>query len=468
MPSAKTASERLSTEKALQRIHDMCINNAERMMKLEEQYDRMWKSITRKDQEMETRIVNLQSECSEIRIKTTPTTLEQGRQKQIDQGKQQCHEIIQTLHSLFSKEQLEPQNIQESPTMTNSYLISTPPVLNIDDHPHCTHETVPSIPTNHIKTPKPHTIMIPSLRAARNFSGKHSSQSPNQFLICIQEYAEAVHGWDQPTLLLSISQFLRDTALDWYCQLKASHRRPQTWAEFVSLFLSQFNSSVRIARQDQEWYECKQWENETINEFFIRLHSVWSEHKPKETEVHCIKHLLCKMRNDLFTMMGVYPSASLDETKLETQKVEEILYCRNKEQCLAEYFKQISFENNTLDTQEYYNDNHTNHYKSTQFSNLEHSSSAENVSHQRNKYETKKQRNNDESSEDANINVQFTTDNHLSEKSNAIKCRSCGILGHFPENCPSNNANNFQPLTSNYRSKNGHGALGRRAVDARP
>ena len=75
-------------------------------------------------------------------------------------------------------------------------------------------------------------------------------------------------------VLLGISQFLRETALDWYCQIRASRRRPQIWAEFVTLFLSQFNPPIRIARQEQEWCECKQWENESINEFLIRLRSI--------------------------------------------------------------------------------------------------------------------------------------------------------------------------------------------------
>ena len=223
--------------------------------------------------------------------------------------KQQCNEIMRTSHSLLSKEQLESQNIQQSPKITNGYLTSTQPVLNIDDHPNYTDEIVPSVPTNHIKAPKPHTIIIPSITVIPTFSGKYS-ESPNQFLLRIQEYAETIYEWDQPTLLLGISQFLRDNSLDWYCQLRASHRRPQTWAEFVGLFLSQFNSPIRIASHDQEWYECKQWENETINGFVIRLRAIWSEHKPKETLVHFIKHLLCTMRNDLSTMMGVSPGAS--------------------------------------------------------------------------------------------------------------------------------------------------------------
>ena len=102
---------------------------------------------------------------------------------------------------------------------------------------------MPPLPSNGVKLSKSHTIVIPSPTAISTFSEKYS-ESPNQFLIHIQEYVETIYGWDRPTLLLGISQFLRDTALDWYRQLRASHRRPQIWAEFASLFLSQFNSPI--------------------------------------------------------------------------------------------------------------------------------------------------------------------------------------------------------------------------------
>ena len=122
----------------------------------------------------------------------------------------------------------------------------------------------------------------------------------------------------------------------------------------------------------------------------IRLRAIWFEQKKKETEVDFIEHLLCKMRSDLFTMMGVSPGASLDDIISEAEKVEEISYHRNEEQRLAECFKQTSFRNNTSDTHKHYNDYHTNRYKSTQSSNLEHLSDDENAFHQRNKYDTKR------------------------------------------------------------------------------
>ncbi|CAF3796224.1 unnamed protein product [Rotaria sp. Silwood1] len=113
-----------------------------------------------------------------------------------------------------------------------------------------------------------------------------------------------------------------------------SHRRPQTWTEFTDVFLAQFNSPVRRAKQEQEWHECKQKEDETINEFLVRLRALWKEQKPKETEADLVKHLFCRMRNDLINMIGTPRNVSLDELMAEVQPIEEILYRRAKNQRL--------------------------------------------------------------------------------------------------------------------------------------
>ena len=97
-----------------------------------------------------------------------------------------------TLYSLANIEQTELQNIQKFPKSTNDYLISTQPVFNIDDYSNCTNKTMPPLPANDIKLSKSHTIVIPSPTAIPTFSGKYS-ESPHQFLIHIQEYAETVY-----------------------------------------------------------------------------------------------------------------------------------------------------------------------------------------------------------------------------------------------------------------------------------
>jgi len=211
--------------------------------------------------------------------------------------------------------------------------------------------TITSVfPLNSVK----HSIIVPPSSAAPAFHGKHS-ENPTQFLIRVQEYAESVHAWDRLTLLNGISQFLRESDLEWYCQLRMSHRRSTTWTEFTDLFLTQFNSPVRKARQEQEWHECKQKENETINEFLVRLRALWREQKPKETEADLVKHLFCRMRNDLLNMIGVSRNASLDEVIAEVQQIEEILYRRAKGQRLADQLKQVSLQNAAAASSKRYN-----------------------------------------------------------------------------------------------------------------
>jgi hypothetical protein len=76
--------------------------------------------------------------------------------------------------------------------------------------------------TNLRTTPLSSAIIIPTTSSIPVFSGKQSER-PKQFLVRVQEYAKIVHRWDRSMLLYGISQFLRDIALYWYCQLKYSH-----------------------------------------------------------------------------------------------------------------------------------------------------------------------------------------------------------------------------------------------------
>ena len=100
---------------------------------------------------------------------------------------------------------------------------------------------------------KKHPVIMSPSAAAPEFHGNHS-ESPTDFLIHVQYYVETVYGWDRATLLNRISQFLQDSALDWYCQLRVSQGRPHTWVEFTSMFVTQFNSSIRKAHREQEWH----------------------------------------------------------------------------------------------------------------------------------------------------------------------------------------------------------------------
>jgi hypothetical protein len=203
-------------------------------------------------------------------------------------------------------------------------------------------ETTPTLP-DHRTSNLPTTLdqTIPSLQSALNtivlppafsfptFSGK-PSERPRQFLLRVEEYTRTVNNWSTETLLKGISQFLKDSALDWYCQLYHTNTVPTTWTQFTKRFLAQFHSPIRVEQQEYEWKECKQQENETINEFVVHLRSLWLERKPDEKELDFIKHLHCKMRPDMLALMNAARTLTLDETIFEAQQVEEILYLRNK------------------------------------------------------------------------------------------------------------------------------------------
>ena len=90
------------------------------------------------------------------------------------------------------------------------------------------------------------TIIIPPATSIPTFSG-NILENPRQFLIRVKDYAETVNHWDDQILLNRISQFLREIALEWYCQVCTSNRRPQSWNEFTTIFLNQFNSPIRRA-----------------------------------------------------------------------------------------------------------------------------------------------------------------------------------------------------------------------------
>ncbi|CAF2806991.1 unnamed protein product [Rotaria sp. Silwood2] len=148
----------------------------------------------------------------------------------------------------------------------------------------------------------------------------------------IQRIQETL-GSIQPQLDSQITTVREETQqqLQWYCQLYITNTVPTNWDQFITRFLAQFHSPIRAAQQEQEWSDCKQQKNETINEFVVRLRSLWLEQKSDEKESEFIKHLFCKMRPDILTLMNASRSASLDEIIVEAQQVEEILYLRNKE-----------------------------------------------------------------------------------------------------------------------------------------
>ena len=96
----------------------------------------------------------------------------------------------------------------------------------------------------------PRTIVLPPTSAAPTFSGK-PVERPRQFLLRVEEYTQTVNHWSRDTLLQGISQYLKDDALEWYCQLRLTPHAPCTWDDFAVRFLAQFHSPIRAAQQDQ-------------------------------------------------------------------------------------------------------------------------------------------------------------------------------------------------------------------------
>ena len=162
------------------------------------------------------------------------------------------------------------------------------------------------------------TIVLPPATSIPTFSGK-SIENPRQFLLCIEQYTCTVNNWSRNTLLRGTSQFLKDDALEWYCQLYHTNTLPNNWSDFSTRFLTQFYSPIRIAEQEQIWIECKEYDDENINQFVVRLRSLWLEQKPDEHESDFIKHLFCKMRPDILNLMNLPRSTQLFE-KLKTSK----------------------------------------------------------------------------------------------------------------------------------------------------
>jgi hypothetical protein len=274
---------------------------------------------------------------------------------------------------------------------------------------------------------KTQTIILSAPAVAPVFHGK-STERPWKFLIRVEEYTETVHMWTEDTLLRGISQFLKDTALDWYCQLRSCHSLPKTWREFKQAFLGQFNSPLRMAQQQQQWKQCKQGNEETINEFIVRLRALWVEQFPHETEQDLIKHLFCKMRPDMLNIMGCPRNASLQEIILEAQRVEEILYYRTKQQ----------YDGNKWSTNSnYFNDNINN--KNVNSMNKNHDQSQ--------RYD--QTYNNTKNS----TSHQQMQRNHTGQHKSS--CYNCGQFNHKTRDCwyQSGNNNNYSHQSTSF-SKN--------------
>ncbi|CAF4083166.1 unnamed protein product [Adineta steineri] len=222
----------------------------------------------------------------------------------------QISELTTEIRSLFAV----------APTRTSSPSPSTTPPVDNFTSPH------PSLnlPSHDAILPSSlrQTIIIQPPTAAPSFSGSVYDK-PRPFLLQLHQYTTSSYGWNKETLFQNIGQFLKGTALEWYTQISTSSSPPTHWDMFQTLFLQQFSSPLRLAQIEQEWKQCTQKSNESINEFLVRLRSLWSEHKPQEKERDLVRHLFAKIRPELVPLIGVLNNPTL-ENFLERARQAEV------------------------------------------------------------------------------------------------------------------------------------------------
>ena len=310
---------------------------------LEALNDKLISHVTTTPNQIDSGLTNIKEEMTTILVQQMKTHQEEARTHQ-QQNSNNLTAIIRELsqemkeikHGLAnsSNGRQDDENASRSNNSHNNNEMPLPSQQSLHDRnssSSTTNSETASVHTNPTEfiSQKMQTILLPAPTAAPVFHGK-STERPWQFLIRMEDYAETVLMWGEDTLIRGISQFLKDAALEWHCQLRTCHALPRTWNDFKQAFMRQFNSPVRKAQQKQQWKECKQGNDETINEFIIRLRALWVEQYPLETESDLIKHLFCKIRPDILGVMGCPRNASLQEILLEAQRVEEILYHRTK------------------------------------------------------------------------------------------------------------------------------------------
>ncbi|CAF3043255.1 unnamed protein product [Rotaria sp. Silwood2] len=189
---------------------------------------------------------------------------------------------------------------------------------------------VPSPPDTLLSLPARQTVIIQQATIAPSFSGK-ADEKPRPFLLQLHQYTNSSYGWDKEMLLQNIGQFLKGTAFEWYIQIITSHSPPLHWDTFQTLFLQQFSSPLRLAQIEQEWNRSIQRPDESIIEFLVRLRSLWSEHKPNETERDLVRHLFTKIRPELVPLIGVLSDPTLENFLERAREAELIDFSRSKQ-----------------------------------------------------------------------------------------------------------------------------------------
>ena len=445
--------EIVSPEAAVQRLADLGNIHAKRITSLETKI----LTVVKDAQEM--------NKNSSEQMAANMTTMEANLTQRMDRFDQRSDAITQVLQDLKNElrsltRAFGQQDSNELPTdydpaisrvqrdtstprdQSNAFVSHHQTGINNDSNIPNAISFVPNQQVNRFLAP---TIVIPPASTVPIFHGK-SSENPQQFLIRVKEYAQGVTHWDDYTLLNGISQFFLDTALDWYCQLRANNRRPESWSEFEIVFLNQFNSPMHRTRRLQEWRECVQGSNENISDFVVRLRKIWSQVKPKETEEDFLGHLTCKVRSELVYTIGASGAKTNEGIIAELQRMEQIFSRRNLQQERIEAVKPAEFKSATrMSTYQA-----GPHYSKTSVSNRP-----------MNTY-----RNTQNRSRHANHPSYSWKNTNSSQPVDGIYCYICGEAGHLSPNCPyQQNDYQHQQQWNNY-SKNRTGALVGRDNDA--
>ena len=321
------AESKVPLDEVIKRLTDTVTQHATTIRQLQQSFDSLQPQLNHR---IETLQANTRQELHTMETNLTDLLASKdniwtelsNNMKTITSSVLELKHTISNLHSTSSPALTQPSP-ERLDTDNPPALNATSPIINTSTNLPCSFQHTATQPLN--------TIVLPPTSSLPTFSGK-PTERPRQFLLRVEEYARTVNNWSRDTLLRGISQFLKDDAFEWYCQLYHTNNIPTGWTQFVTRFIAQFHSPIRVAQQEQAWIDCKQKENETSNQFVVRLRSLWLEQRPEEDETQFTKHLFCKMRPDMLNLMNFSLSSSLDLVISEAQKVEEILYLRNKEQ----------------------------------------------------------------------------------------------------------------------------------------
>jgi len=278
----------------------------------------------------------------EEKLTTTATKISTAHEKQYQELDLTIHKINEQVQELGYHMKKEIAEISaEIRSMRASMQASSSPSSPFSVHPSanntmnsCQLFNTPSSHESPSHFPPQRAIVVQPPMPAPIFSGK-ANDKPRPFLLQLTKYTNSTYGWDKETLFQNIGQFLKETALEWYTQVSTSTTPPSNWDTFQNLFLQQFSSPLRLAQLEQEWKTCVQKPDESINEFLVRLRTLWTEHKPHQTEHDLVRHLFAKVRPELVSLIGVLNDPTLENFLERARAAEAIEFSRLKQSSQA-------------------------------------------------------------------------------------------------------------------------------------